>query len=202
MTKILAVGDIEGDTGLVKKLVKKAEKEKVDLVILAGDITMGEQASKDLIGPFKKINKEVILLHGNWDSPELTQFLADKYSPGTKNINGYSIKKGDLGIFGAGGAEGPGPGATTDKEIEKGLKKAHEGVKGLKKKLMITHMHPANSKSEFSGVPGAKSITNAIKKFKPDVLLHGHIHEGGGIEEKIGKTKVINVARKPKIFEI
>ena len=39
-------------------------------------------------------------------------------------------------------------------------------------------------------------------EFKPDVAISAHIHEAGGIEEKIGKTKVINVAKKPKIFEI
>ena len=63
-------------------------------------------------------------------------------------------------------------------------------------------MHPSPSKSEFSGFPGSKSITKAIKKFKPALLLHGHIHEAGGIEEKIGSTRVINVGRKGKIIEI
>ena len=40
--KILAVGDIHGDVGLVKKLAKKARDENVDLVILAGDLTFAE----------------------------------------------------------------------------------------------------------------------------------------------------------------
>ena len=63
-------------------------------------------------------------------------------------------------------------------------------------------MHPAGSKSEFSGIPGSKSITKAIEKFKPDILLHSHIHEAHGFEEYIGKTKVINVGREGKIIEI
>ena len=42
----------------------------------------------------------------------------------------------------------------------------------------------------------------AIKQFKPDILLHGHIHEASGFEEYIGKTKVINVGREGKIIEI
>ena len=53
-TKILAIGDIHGDTGLVKKLAEKAKKEHVDLVILAGDITLAEESTKNLIGPFLK----------------------------------------------------------------------------------------------------------------------------------------------------
>jgi len=67
---------------------------------------------------------------------------------------------------------------------------------------MVTHMHPSGSKSEFSGVPGSESITKAIKKFKPDFLLHGHIHEAAGVEEIIGNTKVINVGREGKIVEL
>ena len=58
-TKILAIGDIHGDTGLVKRLADKAVKEKVDLIILAGDITFAEQSTKNLIGPFIKAKKQV-----------------------------------------------------------------------------------------------------------------------------------------------
>ena len=67
---------------------------------------------------------------------------------------------------------------------------------------MVTHQHPAESYSEFSGIPGSESVRKAIKKFKPEILIHGHIHEGEGIEEKINETKVINVGRKGKIIEI
>ena len=48
--KILAAGDIHGDTGLVKRLAEKAKKEGVDLIILAGDLTMWEHDTKNLIG--------------------------------------------------------------------------------------------------------------------------------------------------------
>ena len=63
---------------------------------------------------------------------------------------------------------------------------------------MVTHMHAQGTKSEFSGIEGSRSIRRAIEKFQPDFLIHSHIHEAEGIEEKIGKTKVINVGRKGK----
>ena len=34
--KILASGDLHGDIGLAKRLAERAEKEKVDLVVLCG----------------------------------------------------------------------------------------------------------------------------------------------------------------------
>jgi len=197
--RILAAGDIHGDSNLTKKLALKAEKENIDLVILAGDIT-GWVETKDLIKPFKDKKKKVLIIPGNWDSFATVDFLANVY--GVKNIHGYSVTYENIGIFGAGGARGPGPGDTTDAEIFKALEKAHSSLKGIEKKIMVTHMHPFGSKSEFSGIPGSKSIEKAIKKFHPDILLHGHIHEAGGMEEIIGKTRVINVGREGKIIEI
>ena len=199
-TKILAIGDIHGDTGLVKRLAKKAKKEDVDIVILAGDFTWAEQSTKNLIGPFIKEKKQVLLIPGNHESVATTDFLAEMYPP-TKNIHGYSFTKEDLGIFGSGTVDWGIDGASS-KELFRILKKGNERVKNLKKKIMVTHMHPRGSKAEFSGFYGSSAVRKAIKEFKPDILISAHIHEAGGIQEKIGKTKVINVSRKEKIFEI
>ncbi len=199
-TKILAVGDIHGDTGLVKRLAEKAKKENVDLVILAGDLTFAEQSTKDLIGPFIKAKKQVLIIPGNHESIATVDFLAEMY-PDTKNIHGYSFRKNDLGIFGAGAAD-IGINQIKDSEIFSLLKKGHENVKDLDKKIMVTHMHPKGSKAEFSGFGGSAAVRKAVKEFRPDFLITAHIHEAGGMEEEIGNTKVINVSRKEKIFEI
>ena len=197
--KILAASDLHGDSRQVKKLAERAEKEKVDLVILCGDIT-GFVETKNIIKPFKEKNKHVLLIPGNWDSFATADFLANVY--GVKNIHGYSVQYENIGFFGAGGAEGPGPGRITEKELLDTLEKAHHGIKNIEKKIMVTHMHPSPSMSEFSGIKGSEAITKAVKKFKPAFLLHGHIHEASGIEEKIGNTKVINVGKEGKIIEI
>jgi Icc-related predicted phosphoesterase len=199
-TKILAIGDIHGDTGLVKKLAEKAKKEDVDIVILAGDLTFAEQSTKNIIGPFIKAKKQVLIIPGNHESIATTDFLAEMY-PNTKSIHGYSIEKNGLGIFGAGAGDF-GLHQIKDSEIFNLLKKGHENIKDSKKKIMVTHMHPKGSKAEFSGFEGSKAVRKAIKEFQPNILISAHIHEASGIEEKIGKTKVINVSRKEKIFEI
>jgi len=200
-TKILAVGDLHGDERFAKKLAKKAKDENVDLVIIAGDLTWLEQSTKNLIGPFVKENKEVLLIPGNHETMATIKLLTETY-PKTKHIHGYSIKKNDVGIFGAGYESSTGPFFVEDEEIFRTLKKGNEKIKKLKKKIMVTHAHPKGSVAEFSGFPGSKAVRKAIKEFKPDILIAGHIHEAGGLQEKIGKTKVIHVARKPKIFEI
>lgn len=200
MVKILAIGDLHGDKGLVKKISLQAQKENVDLIILAGDLTMFELSTKGLIKPFIEKNQEVLFIPGNHESLSTASSISKNYS-NAKNIHGYSFSKNNLGIFGCGGADF-GSTAFSDKEFFDTLKKAHEGIKNKDKKIMVTHMHPSKSKSEFTGFKGSSGITKAIKEFSPDLAICAHIHEAGGLVEKIGKTKVLHVARTPTIFEI
>tara|TARA_Y100000310_G_C20642060_1_gene794529 strand:+ start:357 stop:998 length:642 start_codon:yes stop_codon:yes gene_type:complete len=199
-TKILAVGDVHGDERLIKKLAEKAEKENVDIVILTGDLTLAETSTKNIVGPFLNAKTQVLLIPGNHEGVATVDFLA-QYYPNTKNIHGYSFKRDNLGVFGAGGAD-IGIHMVGDKEIFELLKKGNEDVKSLEKKIMVTHIHPKGSKSEFSGFKGSKAVRKAIERFQPDIALFSHIHEAGGIEEKIGKTRAINVSRKGRVFEV
>jgi Icc-related predicted phosphoesterase len=200
--KILAAGDIHGNNRATKKLADRAEKENVDLVILCGDLT-GFRETSDILKPFKDKNKKVIIIPGNHESFATVDFLANLY--GVKNIHGYSAKyessSGKVGLFGAGGAN-VGLSALSEREIFSTLKRAHLDLKGIEKTIMITHMHPAGSKSEASGFEGSNAIAKAIKEFKPDILLHSHIHETEGVEEIIDKTRVINVGSTGRIIEI
>ena len=198
--KVLAVGDVHGDSRLVKKLAEQAKKENVDFVIFAGDITFAELEFKNVIKPFAEMKKQVLLIPGNHESVATVDFLANVYPP-TRNIHGYSFIKDKLGVFGAGGAD-IGPHITSDSEIYSLLKKGNDSVKGLDKKIMVTHIHPFGTKSEFSGFKGSKAVRKAIETFQPDVAICAHIHEAAGVEDMIGKTRVINVSRRGKIFEI
>ena len=199
--KILAAGDIHGDQGLAKKLAEKAGKNHVDLVILCGDITQFDQSTDNLIKPFVEKKQKVLLIPGNHDSFATADFLAEFY--GVKNIHGYSVKYDDIGIFGCGGAN-IGVAQLEEDEIFDTLKKGFDKVEYLKKKIMVTHVHPSESKMEkfTEFFPGSKGIKKAIDKLKPDILLCSHVHEAEGIEEKLGNTKVINVGKEGKIIDL
>ena len=199
--KILASGDIHGDTRLAERLAKKAEKENVDLVILCGDLTYAEMSTDGIVGPFIKRKKKVILIPGNHETVATADFLAQLY--GATNLHGYSIKAGDIGIFGCGGAN-IGLFRLSEDEIFDYLQRGFEKIKNAKKKIMVTHVHPDETIMEkFTDIfPGSSGVTKAIKQFKPDILLCSHVHEAEGIEEKVGKTTVINVGKKGKIIEL
>lgn len=199
--RVLAAGDIHGDTRAAQKLADKAEKEKVDLVILSGDLTMAEMSTTNIVGPFIKKHKKVILIPGNHETIATADFLAEVY--GATNLHGYSIEYKGIGLFGAGGAN-IGLFQIPEEDIFKLLKKGHDKIKDLSKTIMVTHITPSGSKMEkFSNiVPSSPAVKKAIDRFKPDILICSHVHEAEGLEETIGKTKVINVGKKGKVFDI
>jgi Icc-related predicted phosphoesterase len=201
--KILAFGDIHGDTRLAEKLAERAEQESVDLVVICGDITYAEQSLDNILGPFVKKNQKVVLIPGNHESLATADFLAHQY--GVTNLHGYSLQFKDIGIFGCGGATNVGPAPKlSENEMFDLLKKGHENVKDMKTRIMVTHMHPAGSAMQKLSrfVPPSSGVRKAIDEFKPDILLCSHVHEAKGLEEMLGSTKVINVGKEGKIIEL
>ena len=199
--RILAAGDIHGDTSHARKLADQAEKEHIDLVVLCGDLTYAETSTEGIVGPFAKKNKKVVLIPGNHETVATADFLAELY--GATNLHGYSIKYRDVGLFGCGGAN-IGLFQLGEDEIFELIKQGYERIKDAKTKILVTHVHPAGSLMErFTSIfPGSEGVRKAIEIFKPDILLCSHVHEAEGIEEMIGKTKVINVGKRGKIIEV
>ncbi|HLC74782.1 MAG TPA: metallophosphoesterase [Candidatus Nanoarchaeia archaeon] len=198
--KILAASDVHGDTRWIEKLAQKAAQEKVDVVLLCGDLTFDESMTDNIIGPFKKRNLTVALIPGNHESAATTNFLSEKYK--VYNLHGYSMKLGDIGFFGAGHAN-VGPHVIDDKELFELLKKSHDSIKDVKKKILVTHVHAEDSLTEkISFFPGSAAVKKAIAQFKPILHFCGHVHECEGIEEVIGSTRSINVGKGGKIIEV
>ncbi|MBT3985431.1 hypothetical protein HOD38_05475 [archaeon] len=194
--KFLAVGDIHGDVDLAKELAKQASEEKVDFVVICGDISNSDDNFQGVMGLFKQ---KVFLVPGNHDSEATIEFLAEMYKG--KNLEGYGYKMGDVGLFGCGSVN-LGLFQKSENEIFDLLGRGAKYISECRKKILVSHVHPANSKMENFGWEGSKGLRGAIDKFKPDFVLCSHLHEAEGIEEMIGDTKVINVGRKGKIIEV
>ncbi len=197
--KILALSDIHGDKTFIKQMAERGAQEKVDLVILAGDIVEMHGPLDGMVGPFKEKGLEVAVLPGNHEGMSEINFLTERYN--AKNLHGYSLKFGDVGIFGCGYAD-IGPHQLTEEEFFNTLKKSHDSLKDVKKRIMITHVQPNDSLIGLK-IPGwgSSGVRKAIETFQPDLHICGHIHETHGIEEMIGKTKVVNVGKTGRIFE-
>lgn len=198
--RILGAGDLHGDINIARKLADKAEKNNVDLVVLCGDITH-DSSLENILKPFKDKNIKMLLVSGNHESIATADFLAKIND--AKHIHGYSVKYEDIGIFGCGSAN-IGIHSLTEKEIFETLNKGHSHISYLKRKIMVTHVHPKHSKMEklSSFVQGSEGVLKATYEFKPNILLCSHVHEAEGMEEMLGSTKVINVGTEGKIIDL
>lgn len=197
--KILALSDIHGDRSFVREMAEKGATEKVDLVLLAGDLVGFDGSVDGLIGPFKEKGLEVGVIPGNHEGMAEIGFLVERY--GIRNLHGYVLKKGEIGIFGCGYGD-VGLHQLNEQDFFSTLKKGHDYLKDVKKKIMITHVQPKGSLMGLGLFPGSEGVRKAVMEFQPDFHLCGHVHETEGIEELIGKTRVINVGKKGKIIEI
>lgn len=198
--RILGAGDIHGDIGVARKLSEKAVEEKVDLVLLCGDIAE-EDSIENILAPFKEKNLKMLLISGNHESISTAEFLS--YINKARHMHGYSVKYENIGIFGCGSAN-IGIHGISENEIFETLKKGHKYITDVERKIMMTHVHPAGSKMELFSkfVIGSEGVRKAIEEFKPDILLCSHVHEAEGLEEHIGTTLVINVGTKGKIIDL
>lgn len=195
--RILAAGDFHGSVDLAKKASAKAKREKVDLVVLAGDIH-GPREGIDVLEPFRKAGQKVVFVPGNWDTSKEAALLRVQ---GMKNLDGYYVNYKGVDIVGIGN-----PDFELELDEKKAAGKLKRGFEKIKtkggKKILVSHVHAAGTKAEFSGFVGSDALRKAIDKFKPDLFISGHIHEAEGIEEKIGKTRVVNVGRRGKVLEV
>ena len=192
--KILAAADLHGNVDIAKRLSKKAKRGKVDLVVLAGDIYGYTKGDGKILEPFRKANQRIVFVPGNCEFDEECAMLARD----GKSIHNYYVTYKEVGIAGVGS---PNWKLSLDKEDLENIKKNFKRMKA-KKKVLVSHLHAKGTGAEFSGVAGDTILRKAVEYFKPDLLIAAHIHESEGIEDKIGKTKVVQVGRCGKILEI
>jgi Icc-related predicted phosphoesterase len=153
-----------------------------------------------MIKPFLEKKKKVAFIAGNHDMPGITEALKEEYS--ILDIQHHSVVYDDVGIFGCGGANILHMNFTPDEDMFTYLANGFRYVKGAKKKIMVTHIHPKGSMIEKFSFPGSEAVTKAVYELKPDIHICGHIHEMEGFEEKMGNTRIICVGARGKIIEV
>lgn len=192
--RILAAADFHDNKKAIEGIAKKAVKEKVDLVVLAGDIHSYHDGDESIIEPLLKTKKKLLFIPGNCE----THAEHERFKKSMKSIHGYYVTYNGVGIAGIGSPDWT---LDHDKSDFLMIKKQFDKMKP-KKKILVSHLHAAGTLAEFSGIPGDDFIRKAVDEFKPDLLISGHIHEAEGIEDKIGNTHVVQVGTRGKIIEI
>lgn len=193
--RILAFTDLHGNKKMLEDLEKTVRTENPDIIICAGDFTNFERKMEEILFDINMLGKPVLLIHGNHEDSENVQDIVQLFDY-IKFIHKKPFKIGKYEILGFGG----GGFSQTDKEFEKYSKKI-----GTKKNLiLVTHAPPYGTKLDFlhNAHRGNRSFSNFIRKTQPLLAISGHLHETSGVQDKIGKTVLINPGARGVIIEV
>lgn len=191
--KIIALPDLHGD---LKNLAQVGPAlSLVDLVLLVGDFTRNGSVSdaERVIRMIKQFNPAVMAISGNWDLPEVDDYL----SRTGINLNRRHVVLDNLAFIGMGAAL-PGPVPTpneiSESDFERFFDEAISGLDLSIPAILVCHQPPYNTMNDLAQGKlhvGSKAVRAFIERCQPLVCFTGHIHEGVGIDQ-IGRTKVIN----------
>ena len=182
--RILCVSDYHRDKDLAEKVEKLAEREKVDVIINAGDFLSEDFAKKVM----DRTKFRTFIVRGNWDGELRTN--NKKVTILNNEIceyKGYHFLGVDWGFY----------------------LKIYELAKGIdpKKLVLITHDPPYDilDISYFGSNAGIMELRTIIKEIKPTLHVFGHIHEAAGYVKYKG-TLFVNASlpefRKAAIIEL
>ncbi len=201
--RFLATGDIHSDIEFLNEIDKKVDFNTIDFIILIGDISDKPNDFKNIFETFK--NKQVFMVPGNHDTKKKLDALTKHY--GVHLIGNAPVKINDkIGIFGTNYID-MGFSNVHDRFILENLIKNYMAIKNTKFKIHLSHLPPAKTKVAnmspfYPMIQGSIIQKKFLENFSPDLTLVGHIHESSGLEEMVNKTKVVNVGKTYKIFEI
>jgi len=191
--KIIAITDLHGN---IKPIITYLKDNKVDLIIIAGDITNfgPPELGEDLLNEISSFGVPVLAIPGNCD-PESIHVNIDQSQ--AINIHARNMIIKNIGICGFGGSN-PTPFDTPlefeEIQIYDEAKKAINGIENEEITLFITHAPPYGTKTDLlpSGAHvGSKSLRKIIEEMQPTLNICGHIHEARGTD-KIGNTTIVN----------
>ena len=166
--KILTTADIHGAQYRLNILLENIEKYKPDLVIICGDITQfgpGEVAKNFL----NQIPVETLAITGNIDTPDVFQSINESHAT---NVEMKKVTKKGIPFVGINGVNE----IQTNHFFDVNTDILDE------KSVLVTHVPPFNTMDKvFMGKhAGSIELKKIADRYKPRLVLSGHIHENPG----------------------
>jgi uncharacterized protein len=222
MVTIAAAGDVHASPATRAHVAEAfaALEERVDVVLLAGDLTtQGDPEQAEVLAQAcRELEIPVCAVLGNHDlhlgfGEEIAAVLTDA---GVRVLDHTSpcaeLCEGQVGVVGTKGFVGGFTGSALADFGEPSLRRLYaettvevEAIRsGLQRvahcPIRIVLLHYAPTSDTLHGEPegiwtylGCDRLGTPIAEYRPDVVLHGHAH-AGSFEGAIGTTPVYNVA--------
>ncbi|MGB3341643.1 MAG: metallophosphoesterase [bacterium] len=200
--RILAITDIHGRQNHnteVKELMSS-----VDLIVIAGDLTNfgHDKEARSLLQNIQLYNKNILAIPGNCDHPDVNDTLIKM----GVNLHGITKTINNIAFYGLGGS-GKTPFNTPQECNESDISSilgSFNKENDVRHHVFVSHAPPAKTKLDrtfLTSHVGSKTIREFIDRFKPDVVICGHIHEAQGVDE-LGSTIMINPGPFPKHYAV
>ena len=194
---ILAFSDVHGDRSLVLKLVKRAQKEDIDLVVCAGDFTVFERQTKGVLADLDTIGKTVLLIPGNHETPESVEKQV-KQCKNIVNIHKKIWHHQNVAFLGWGT-----DGFTRRNEDFRITARGWRQRLHDEKIVLVTHAPPYNTRLDLLDEHiGNADARKEIERIQPVLAISGHIHENEGKQDRIGKTLCVNPGWKGMVLRV
>ena len=176
--KILHLSDIHCTYRRVEELLREVKLDSYDLVVVSGDIECPDLVMEPLINS----GVTIYAVPGNMDDIYVKDYLESKGI----NVDGKLVEHRGYVLAGIGGIH---PQTSLERVVNQ-LKASPPGGK----LLVLTHHPPFRTKVDkaLRAVhAGLREIREFVEKWRPLVLMCGHIHESRGVD-KLGETVVVN----------
>jgi uncharacterized protein len=199
--KILAFTDIHLSSIALRKIKQKIKKNKPELLVCAGDITIFEHGLDSILAKLSNLKKKILLIHGNHESDKVMKKRCSRYD-NLIFIHKKSYKHNNhlfLG-YGGGGFSMVEPSFyTTGIRFKRIIKKNQD-----KKIIFVTHAPPYGTKLDLivDQHCGNRTLRNFVAKNRVDLYICGHLHENFNRKDKIRNTLVVNPGPYGKIVRI
>jgi Icc-related predicted phosphoesterase len=219
--RVAAAGDIHASPPQADRVREafRSVEERADLIVLAGDLTQTGQVDEVAVvaEACRELSIPVVTVLGNHDfhsdrAPDLTRRLVEAgvivldRSHTVLTVNGASVgvagAKGFVGGFDNQWANFGEPlfreaYAETTRDVD-GFDKALAAIEPCAVRIGLLHYAP--TEQTLFGEPerlwlvlGAERLAGPIRAHRPDIVLHGHAHNGS-FEGDVDGTPVYNVA--------
>ncbi len=179
--RFLVISDIHGRDRVIDWANRVCTEIKADGILVLGDITQfgpSEWAGKFL----ERLNTPSYAIPGNCDPPEVIEWIEKKAT----SLHERKMKLAGRTVVGLGGSNP----TIFHTPFEMQEEVIEEKLKGLMEEgaVLVTHTPPfgINDLVPSRRHVGSTAMKSIVERFKPKIVLSGHVHEASGIVRKEG----------------
>jgi putative phosphoesterase len=174
--KVLVASDIHGTKKGVETVARLSTQHKVDLIVVCGDITHFGPAyhAKDMLDNFEA---PTFAIPGNCDPPETVTAIEESKA---ETLHRRCVKFKGEHFVGLGGAPQSPHGLPMEFSEERIFNFLDEIME--RRAILVTHCPPKGRNDYTRGTHlGSSAIADIVEKWRPKLVLSGHIHEARGV---------------------